>query len=54
MVVKRGPRGMGCYRDVFKVEVNLALHLPATADAAPVMVKLDELLAEGRTKAATG
>ena len=47
---KRGHRGMGYYRDGFKLEINLALSLPAALDAAPVTLKLDDLVTTGGTK----
>ena len=47
MVFKRGPLGMGYYRDVFKLEINLVEHLPAAADAAPVTLQLNEIMVEG-------
>ena len=46
MVFKKGHLGMGCYRDGVKVEVNLALQLLEVADAAPVTLKLDDLISK--------
>ena len=43
---------MGYYRDSFKFEVNLALRLPAVADAAPVCLKLADLISTGQAKGA--
>lgn len=45
MVFKRGPLGLGYYRDEFKLDLSLAEDLTAKADAAPVTVKLEDLLA---------
>ena len=50
MVFKRGHLGMGYYRDCFKVAVNLALHQHAASDAAPVRLRLDDLISKGRAK----
>ena len=47
MVFKRGPLGMGYCRDVFKLEINLVEHMPAIADAAPVILQLSDVIAEG-------
>lgn len=46
MVFKRGPVGMGYYRDEFKLELNFARHIPAVADAAPFTLQLEDLIAE--------
>ena len=45
MVFKRGPLGMGYYRDEFKLDLKLAKHLTAVADAAPVSIMLEDLIA---------
>ena len=45
MAFKRGPLGMGYYRDEFKLDLNLAKQLPAVADAAPVVIQLEDLIA---------
>ena len=44
MVFKLGPNGLGYYRDCFKMEINLAALLPAVAGAAPVVLRLDEIV----------
>ena len=36
---------MGYYRDEFKLDLNLARHIPAVADAAPVVIQLEDLIA---------
>ena len=52
MVFKRGPLGMGYYRDVPKLEIKFVQHLPAAADAAPAIIQLDEVIAKGAPKKA--
>ena len=42
---KRSPLGMGYQRDEFKLDLNLARHIPAVADAAPVVIQLEDLIA---------
>ena len=44
MVFKRGPLGLGYYRDVFKLDINLATLLPAAADATPIVLQLNEVI----------
>jgi len=44
MVFKRGPCGMGYYRDGFKMNLCLTTLLPAVAEVNPVTLKLDELI----------
>ena len=44
MVFKRGPLGLGYYRDIFKLDINLATLLPAAADAAPIVLQLNEVI----------
>ena len=44
MVFKRGPLGMGYYRDIFKLNINLVSLLPAVADAAPIALQLNEVI----------
>ena len=53
MVFKRWPLGMGYYKDVFKLEIKLVKHLPAVADATPVIVQLDDVTANGPPKKAS-
>ena len=43
MVFKRGSSGLGYYRDCFKMDISLAALLPAVADAAPIVLRLDEI-----------
>ena len=50
MFFKRGPLGMGYYRDIFKMEFNLAMHLPAAADATPVIIQMNEVVGSGPHK----
>jgi len=51
MVFKRGHLGVGYYRDGFKLDISLALHLPAVSDVAPVTLELNDLISKGRSKA---
>ena len=43
---------MGYYRDVPKLEIKLVQHLPAAADAAPLVIKLDEVIVKDPPKKA--
>lgn len=45
MVFKRGSFGIGYYRDEFKLDLKLAMHLTAVADAAPVAIQLEGQIA---------
>ena len=47
MVFKRGPLGVGYYRDVVKHSINLVEHITAVADAVPIRLKLCELVPSG-------
>ena len=53
MVFKRGPLGMGYYRDEFKLDLKLAKHPPAVADAAPVTIRLEDVIASKPTEKAS-
>ena len=44
MVFKRGTLGLGYYRDVFKLDIRLGTLLPAAADAAPIVLQLNEVI----------
>ena len=48
MVFKRGPLGLGYYRDIFKLDINLAALLPAAADATPIVLQLNEVISHDR------
>ena len=50
MVFKLGPRGLGYYRDVPKIAIMRMQHLPAVADAPPVVLQLDQIIAERTPK----
>ena len=50
MVFKRGPQGMGYYRDVPKTAISLVQMLPAVADASPIVLQLDQVIPERKAK----
>ena len=50
MAFKLGPRGLGYYRDVPKIDIRLMQHLPATADASPIVLQLDQIITEQTPK----
>ena len=53
MVFKLGPRGLGYYRGMPKTTVSLMQLLPATADAAPVVLQFDRVVGEQMPKGPT-
>ena len=50
MVFKRGPLGMGYYRDVVKHTIKLAEHISVAADAIPIELQLCELIPDSASK----